>query len=281
MKYLGWDILEEKYNYDVKKHSILHLIICGLIGAYTHLEAHNDIGCLLDKNMQLTSFNLKLQRGYYLCSRHEFAGNENIRKEIYGNAILCLCDTFKSNFAINQRKIELPKNLIKQESRKKIKLEFVHYFTIISAICGVVVSLFGNNIWGRLTGKEHTETKSDTITIEAKVKHDTTLFVKELPYLENIPIIDKGLFIKYYFNDFIIGGANLDTISINARTKSGESLQLIKREMEMDINDEPFVDFKYKGVFYSIEITGHHPTITCLLKQDVQPTLMLKKYNDL
>ena len=97
LKYLGWNILEEKYNYEVQKHSILHLIICGIIGSYTHLEAHHDIGCLLDKNMQLTSFNLKLQKGYYLCSKQEFGCYDNIKKGKYGNAIIQLCEKFKSN----------------------------------------------------------------------------------------------------------------------------------------------------------------------------------------
>jgi hypothetical protein len=97
LKYLGWDILEEKYNYDVQKHSILHLIIAGMIGAYTHLEAHDDIGCLLDFNLSLTSFNLKLKRGYYLCSSGEFGCYDQIEKEKYGSAILRLCDAFKTS----------------------------------------------------------------------------------------------------------------------------------------------------------------------------------------
>lgn len=97
LKYLGWEVLEEKYNYEIQKISILHLIICGIIGAYTHLQAHSDIGCLLDMNMKLTSFNLKLRRGYYLCSANEFGCYDKIQKEKYGKAILQLCDRFKTN----------------------------------------------------------------------------------------------------------------------------------------------------------------------------------------
>lgn len=96
LQYLGWEVLEEKYNYEVQKHSILHLIVCGMIGAYTHLEAHSDIGCLLDSNLRLTSFNLKLRRGYYLCSPSEFSCHDKIQKERYGKAILKLCNAFKS-----------------------------------------------------------------------------------------------------------------------------------------------------------------------------------------
>jgi hypothetical protein len=97
LKYLGWDVLEEKYNYEVQKHSILHLIVCGIIGSYTNLKPHTDIGCLLDLNLKLTSFNLKLQKGYYLCSKTEYGCYESIKKEKFGNSILRLCERFKSN----------------------------------------------------------------------------------------------------------------------------------------------------------------------------------------
>jgi hypothetical protein len=97
LKYLGWDILEEKYNYEVQKHSILHLIVCGLIGSYTHLTAHKDIGCILDLNLRLTSFNLKLQKGYYLCSKSEYSCYDKVKNEKYGNSIIRLCEKFKSS----------------------------------------------------------------------------------------------------------------------------------------------------------------------------------------
>lgn len=97
LKYLGWNILEEKYNYEVQKHSILHLIVCGLIGSYTHLTAHDDVGCLLDLNLRLTSFNFKLQKGYYLCSKSENGCYDKIKDEKYGNSIIRLCEKFKSN----------------------------------------------------------------------------------------------------------------------------------------------------------------------------------------
>ncbi len=97
LKYLGWNILEEKYNYEIQKHSILHLIVCGIIGAYTHLTPHKDIGCLLDLNLRLPSFNLKLQKGYYLCSKSEYGCYDKIKNEKYGNSIIRLCEKFKNN----------------------------------------------------------------------------------------------------------------------------------------------------------------------------------------
>lgn len=97
LKYIGWNVLEEKYNYEVQKHSILHLIVCAIIGSYTNVERHDDIGCLLDINNRLTSFNLKLQKGYYLCSSHEFGCYETVKNQEYGNSIIKLCEKFKSN----------------------------------------------------------------------------------------------------------------------------------------------------------------------------------------
>jgi hypothetical protein len=169
------------------------------------------------------------------------------------------------------------------QEKGNFKLELSHKIALGALIVATIVMLFGNNILGRLTDKETTVIISDTTAVTNEIKSDTTLFIQELPYLQNVPIIDKGLFIKYYFNDFIFGGANLDIISINARTKSGESLPLGREKMEvqMDITKEPFVEFEYKGIFYSIELDGHHPAINCTFKKIMIPTLTLKQFNDL
>ncbi len=98
LKYLDWGILEEKYNYEIQKHSILHLIVCGIIGSYTQVPAHVDTyGCLLDRNDDLRTFNKKLEKGYYLCSDNEGGCYEKIKSERYGNAILKLCESFKES----------------------------------------------------------------------------------------------------------------------------------------------------------------------------------------
>lgn len=281
LKYLGWHILEEKYNYELQKHSILHLIVCGMIGAYTHLEAHDeDIGCLLDKNMVLSSFNLKLERGYYLCSTDEFGCHDKMKNEKYGNSILRLCDSFKLG-TTNRQEIIL-KN-IQDETKKKPKLELSHKIALGSLVVAITVLIFGNNIWGRLMGNDDTKHKIDTSTVLTVQKNDTIISNSELPYLDIVPIIDKGLFIKYYYNDFVLGGVNLDTISINARTISGETLELSKsgEEIHMEITKEPYIEFEYKNTFYSIEITGKHYTFKSILRKDIKPTLTLKKYKEI
>lgn len=96
LNYLNWEVLEEKYNYEVQKHSILHLMICGVIGAYTHLNAHMEThGCLMDFNNNITSFNKKLQKGYYLCEDEEGGCLNKMRDEKYGSSIIRLCSSFK------------------------------------------------------------------------------------------------------------------------------------------------------------------------------------------
>lgn len=304
LKYLGWNVLEEKYNYEVQKHSILHLILCGIIGSYTDLTPHDDIGCLLDLNIKLTSFNLKLSRGYYLCSKEEYNCYSRVKDSKYGNSIIRLCENFKKSdyktqvnetilddkiqigdvrnnkgTIVDKGKIELNNAPNQNSTKKKIKLEFIHYFTIISTFCAVFVLFFGNNIWDRIVSRKANHVITNTKLHPNEKIHDTIIANLELPYLDNVPIIDKGLFLKYYYNDFVLGGINLDTISIGARATNGEGLQLVKSEgqVHMDITQEPYVEFEYKGIYYSIEITGKHYSFSCVLRQRINPTLILKK----
>jgi len=96
LRFLSWGILEERFNYDLQRHAFLHLVICGLLGAYTHLQAHHEtFGCLLDFNSRLFDFNRKLQRGYYLCSPDERDCHRKVQAERYGNSILQLCSVLK------------------------------------------------------------------------------------------------------------------------------------------------------------------------------------------
>ncbi len=96
LKYLEWEVLEEKYSYEVQKHSILHLIIRCIIGAYTHLDIHTENnGCIMDFNGDLVSFNIALRKGYFLCE--EYQCYKNLGKEKYGNSIKRLCEKFKNS----------------------------------------------------------------------------------------------------------------------------------------------------------------------------------------
>jgi hypothetical protein len=165
----------------------------------------------------------------------------------------------------------------KSTERKKFKLELGHKIALVSVAIALLVFLFGNNIIGRYSeGNE--QTKVDTNEI-IEIKADRIIDTLNLPYLKSIPILDKGLFMKYYFNDLIFGGANFDTIKINARTKDGEYINMTNsnNEISLDINTEPYIEIEYKKKHYSFEITGKHYTFNCIVKEIKSPTLQLKK----
>ena len=161
--------------------------------------------------------------------------------------------------------------------KKKFKLEIGHKIALVSLAVAILVFLFGNNIIGRFN---NTESKTNIDTNQTTVINtDRIIDTINLPYLETVPILDKGLFIKYYFNELIFGGANIDTVKINTRTKTGEYLKMnsSNNEITLDINTEPYIEIEYKKRFYSFEVFGKHYTFNCIVKEIKTPTLQLKK----
>jgi hypothetical protein len=161
--------------------------------------------------------------------------------------------------------------------KNKFKLELGHKIALVSLFIALLVFLFGNNIMGRFySGDSQSEVDADTIN---SVKSERIIDTLNLPYLETVPILDKGLFIKYYFNDLVLGGANIDTVRINMRTKTGESLKMTSsnNQINLDINTEPYIEIEYKKKFYSFETTGRHYEFTCIIKEINTPTLQLRK----
>lgn len=121
LDFLSWDVLEEKFNYTLQKHALLHLVICCLLGAYTHVNAHaTTFGCLLDFNARLSDFNRKLARGYYLCSPDENDCCRAVQSEQYGNSIIQLCSTLKYKTDTKSIQISIGE-LIMGDSFKDIK----------------------------------------------------------------------------------------------------------------------------------------------------------------
>ncbi|MBU3010713.1 hypothetical protein KO506_04830 [Polaribacter vadi] len=100
----------------------------------------------------------------------------------------------------------------------------------------------------------------------------------ELPYLKNYPILDKGIYLNYHFNDLVLGGVNIDSLKINGRTYDGEPLEFrnYNKTIETSITQQPYIEIKYKGNFYSIEILGKHYSFDCIIKKNIIPTLNLK-----
>lgn len=103
----------------------------------------------------------------------------------------------------------------------------------------------------------------------------------KLKYLENVPILDKGIFLRYNYNDLQIGGANIDSLKINARSYYGNLLTISKYEgkLELPITKQPYIEFEYKENNYSIEVLGQHYSFVCILKKDIVPTLNLIEIN--
>jgi hypothetical protein len=161
--------------------------------------------------------------------------------------------------------------------KKKFKLEFGHKIALGSLAVGLLVFLFGNNIIGRYNNNE-IKTNIDTNNISV-INTERIIDTLNLPYLTTVPILDKGLFLKYYYNDLVFGGVNIDTLRINARTKTGEYLKMnySNNEITLDINAEPYIEIEYKQKFYSFETTGKHYTFNCIIKELKKPTLQLKK----
>ena len=62
---------------------------------------------------------------------------------------------------------------------------------------------------------------TDNVKPTAIPNESTILTTGELPYLENLPILDHTLFLRYNYNNFVFGGKNLKKIVIAARSKEG------------------------------------------------------------
>lgn len=166
----------------------------------------------------------------------------------------------------------------------RFKLELSHKIALGALLVAIIVLLFGNNIVGRIRAGYSVDhkVKTDTSVVDQS-RQETTIDSLKLPYLENVPILDKGLFIKHYYNDLVLGGVNIDTISIGVRSKAGESMKLyrINMEISLSINQEPYIEFEYKGIVYSLEIIGQHYAFHCTLKSIENPTLRMKSYVEL
>lgn len=203
--------------------------------------------------------------------------SEKLTREYWNDGMSCL-NSLMNNL---KREIKLQLETESKQNIKNFKLEKGVAISLIGLFFAIGVAFFGNNWLGRHLSANSRE-KSIKPPSDLIENIDTIIFKRELPFLENVPIIDKSLFIKHYFNDLIIGGVNIDTLSINARTKTGEALSLKRTDkgIQLDITKEPFVEFEYKKVFYSIEIV-RHISINCSIRMNINPTMKLKRYSEI
>jgi hypothetical protein len=130
--------------------------------------------------------------------------------------------------------------------------------------------------------KENIKPQNNTVELSLiNLKHKTIDSLK-LPYLKNVLILDKGIYLRYNYNDLLLGGANIDSIKINARTYDGESLKFKKhdRTVGFDITKKPYIELEYKGSVYSIEILRIHSSYSYILRKNIFPTLSLIQINN-
>jgi len=76
------------------------------------------------------------------------------------------------NFCIEKRRESQEKSNQEIHHKKKFKLELSHKIGLAALFVAILVFLFGNNIWGRLTNKENTEIKNSEISITKPNKDD-------------------------------------------------------------------------------------------------------------
>lgn len=115
------------------------------------------------------------------------------------------------------------------------------------------------------------------INVQPDFTNQILLDSLKLPYLKKVPILDKGIFIKYSYNNLVIGGVNIDSLNLNARTREGEPLPFrdYNQTLETNIKLQPYIELKYKGNYYSLEIVGSHSSFYCTMKESINPTLNL------
>jgi hypothetical protein len=105
----------------------------------------------------------------------------------------------------------------------------------------------------------------------------------ELPYLKNITILDKTIYIRYSYNDFLIGGKNITKLKISARTSDGRNSSpkylSSSDEIEYFIHDKPYIEFEYSGQLYSIEVLGEMHRYRYIIKKIFKATMDLRKIN--
>lgn len=91
------------------------------------------------------------------------------------------------------------------------------------------------------------------------------------PYLQNVPILDKTIYIKWNFAHLSIGGKNIARLSIAARTRDGRnagaSFDAMRQEIDYSMYDWPYVEFEYSGKLYSIEVLGEVDQFSYILRK--------------
>ncbi|MBK8564302.1 MAG: hypothetical protein IPN76_13430 [Saprospiraceae bacterium] len=206
------------------------------------------------------------------------------------NSTVVIGDVSDSNLDNLQKvKNDVPKSYYSQsnnEKKKIFKLELSHKIGLASLTVALLVLFFGNNLWERIGKKAQAERQGFISNSEQKneLKDSVILDYEFKGYQETKPLVDRGLLIKRHYNEFILGGANVDSIKVNFASKHGEAIRANKSHSEglkFETGEEPYIEILYKGNFYSIEFLFEDFDYKVIVKRVIEPTLFLRDYDDI
>lgn len=120
-----------------------------------------------------------------------------------------------------------------------------------------------------------------TITLEDEIGINMEGAV---PYLRKLPILDNNLFIEQNYTELIFGGINFELVKFAARTDEGVKSKLLRvsnSALVIPAFDMPYLEFEYKGKFYTLEIKGEvigpeDISLTYKVMEIKAPTMVLK-----
>lgn len=118
---------------------------------------------------------------------------------------------------------------------------------------------------------------NETDSVQSEQTVERVIFNGEPPYLVEFPILDNNLYIKHDNNTFVLGGSNLSLIRYGAWTNSGAKATALNREqtIEFELSERPYIEFSYKGSFYSIEMIGRIYSVRMELRELSEATIEL------
>lgn len=121
------------------------------------------------------------------------------------------------------------------------------------------------------------DTDSRLVSSQIGNSRERVILSMEPPYLVELPILDENLYIEYYYNNFLFGGVDLHLIRYSAWARSGGVATSIDREdyIEFEMSEQPYIEFSYKGKYYSIEVIERLYFYRMELRELAGPTIAL------
>jgi len=95
--FIRQNILRTDPMYLTQRHAFYHLVVCGLLGAFLDMTAHDDRGCLMDFNNHRPNIQRKIDVGYSFCTACTFY----VRRHLLGEAIFRICSALKARGSLD------------------------------------------------------------------------------------------------------------------------------------------------------------------------------------